>query len=642
MNPVTVVGARTRRSNRRSDQRGIATIEFLAAMVVLSLTVGGVLMATLTAGRISEDGNRRARLNVLMTSFAEAVKALHYDDCTVAGQYQNLFESNVDNDKLRTTPGATFRIVDVEVVDNTGCPGYDSGIQNVSLEVELRGETLERVIVKRTPDPELQPLDFRIKDPIQHSQVDNPEVLWEFHADGSSKIFQYEWWCDAGSWLTVNNPLPNPTSAQQRDVTLLVAEGDIPAPDFITTSASAYDTVCQYEAPPTGAPQSFKERTVALRVTEETTGRTAIAGRVFTLPTTPTPHNAPIAQIEITSNPQCLSLPAAARCTFNVPISFRSAAPPPPDSPIILWKWSFGDGSPEILCTASLADPTGNLCINRQHTYAGGGDFEVRLTVTDGFGTQSLTAIRTVVVDGPVKVLPVIQSDVTAGLTATPNVGVSPQIVSFNAAGSHADGYLPGQGSPPGGIVSYYWEFGPPGAIQSGANLTNPTFTYPASNQNETYTAKVTVTDVNGVTNFATVQVNLAPLVPPIGIRNTRAKGDLPLIRNADFDFQWTNVPRTAGDSVQTVIRIRSAGGFCGFLGVGVNYRDFVVTAGAAGTVQSYRAQFASSPFAGFNGVCATDDFNFEAWTLRTNPACPGGVCQSTPSALQWLDPEFF
>ncbi len=625
-------------SGGRSDQRGIATVEFLAAMVILAFTVGGILAATMAAGVISEGGNQKARQNVLMTSFAESIKGLGYDACAGPSDYQHEFDTSSDTSQLRGTDGASFEVVAVQIADTSGCPAFDSGIQNITLRIELNGESLERVIVKRTPDPELQPLDFRIKDPIQHSETDNPIVLWEFHADGSTKVFQYEWFCDAGDWLTVNHPVANPSSYQQQDVTVT---GAIPAPDFITSSPSAYDTVCDYEAPAVGEPQANKERTIALRITEDTTNRTGIAGRVFTLPTTPTPHNRPIAQIDITSNPQCLSVPETAKCTYNVPISFRSSAPPPPDTPIILWKWNFGDGTPDFLCTASVADPTGQSCINVQHTYLGGGEFPVTLTVTDGFGTASLTATRNVFVNGPIKVRPTIQSDVSAALTATPNTGVSPQIVSFNAAGSHADGFLPGQGTPPGGIANYYWEFGPPGAIQSGPNLTTPTYTYPASTQLETYTAKVTVTDVNGVTNFATVTVTLNPLVPPIGIRNTQAKGDIPLFRDAYFDFQWTNVPRTVGDSIQYVIRIRSGGGFCGFLGVGVNYRDFVVNAGAAGTIQTYRAQFNSSPD-GFNGVCATDSFNFQAMTRRTNPACPGGVCESIWSPLQPLDPTFF
>ena len=630
---------RVLRPSRRTDQRGVAAMEFLAAMVILAFTVGGVLAATMAAGFIGDNGNQKARQNVLMTSFAESVKALKYDDCAGASEYQAEFNASADTDDLRSTPGAVLQIVDVQIADTAGCPAFDSGIQNLTLRVRLKGKSLERVIVKRTPDPELRPLDVRIMDPIQLSQPGDPAVLWEFHADGSTKVFQYEWWCDAESWLTVNNPVANPTSVQQQDVTVT---GAIPAPNFITSTPTAYDTVCPYQAPATGASQADKERTVALRITEDITNRTGFVGRVFELPTTPTPHNPPNAQIEITSNPQCLSVPEIAKCTFNVPISFRSSAPPPPDTPIILWKWNFGDGTPDVLCTASVSDPTGQLCINVEHTYAGGGEFPVRLVVTDGFGTASQTATRNVFVKGPVKVRPTIRADVAAALTATPDVGVSPQIVNFNAAGSYADGYTAGQGSPPGGITNYYWEFGPTGAIQSGANLTTPSYTYPASTQVENYVAKVTVTDVNGVTNFATVNVRLDPLVPPIGIRNTRALGDILFIRDASFDFQWTNVPRTAGDTIQYVIRIRSGGGICGFLGLGLNYRDFYVTAGAAGTIQTYRADFADGGTRGNNGVCNFDSYNFQAMTRRTNAACPGGVCDSIWSPLQPLDPRWF
>lgn len=632
---------RLRRTRGGCNQSGIATMEFLAAMVVLVFTATGVLAATMAAGFIGENGNQKARANVLITSFGEAVKALPYEPCADSTHYQHEFELDSNTADLRDTPQANLQIVDVQIADTSGCPAFDSGIQEITLRIGMRGKETTRVIVKRTPEPELQPLDFRIKDPISHiSTPDDPQVLWEFHADGSTKVFEYKWWCDAEAWMTVNNPVANPTSAQQQDVTLLVDEADIPPPDYITSSPSAFDTVCEYAAPATGAPQGEKERTVALRIQEQQTNRVGYAARVFELPTTTTPHNPPVAQIDITSNPQCKSTPVAAQCTYGVPISFRSAAPPPPDTPIILWEWNFGDGTPTLYCTASTSDPTGQSCINVQHTYAGGGEFEVTLTVVDGYGTRSNTATRNVFVAGDPMIRPTIKSNVDAALTATPTTGVSPQIVQFNAAGSHADGAAPGAGSPPGGITNYYWEFGPPGAILSGPNLTNPTWTYPSSNQVETYTARVTVTDTRGITNFATVTVTLNPLVPPIGIINTRAKGDIWFLRDAYFDFQWTNVARTVGDGIQYVIRIRSGGGVCGFLGIGVNYRDFTVAAGPAGSNQTFRAQFNSSPD-GFNGVCNTDSFNFQAMTRRTNPACPGGVCESPWSSQQLLDPEF-
>ena len=79
------------------------------------------------------------------------------------------------------------------------------------------------------------------------------------------------------------------------------------------------------------------------------------------------------------------------------------------------------------------------------------------------------------------------------------------------------------------------------------------------------------------------------------------------------------------------------ASGICGALGLGVNYREFTVPSGAAGTTQTYRAQFSSSP-KGFNGVCVTDTFTFSGKTIRTNSS---GTYESAWSNPQRLYPEF-
>lgn len=667
-------------------------MEFLAAMVVLFFTVSGILAASFAAGLIGNKGNQEARRNVLMTAFSEAIKSLPYENCTATdgSSYQAAFESGESkvpvSEDLRNAEDATLKVANVNVAPT--CPATDSGTQTITLEVTIRGVTLQRVIVKRTPEGELAPIDMRIVNPLCPS-VTNPatppdpptqpdpadplckllrsgtndtQVIIGLQADGSSKIFQFEWWCDAAHpsddpsdpWIQVNTPAgQEDTSAGQSMVTLL---RPIPPtePKFVASTYNDSTPECRYAAPGVGSTQ-HDPPILVLRVTEEGTNRTAMfARKLIPLPTTTTPHNPPLAQIQVNHGgpPQCLE---ADKCQYNTVITFQSIGPPPPDAAIVQWEWNFGDGTPTSYCTPTPGDPTGNLCKNVQHTYIGGsppgGGYPVSLVVVDGWGTRSIDPPRNVVVDGPQKIRPTIKApgsspSVTATPASAPVAGVSPQTIAFDASGTYADGYTPGVGSPPGGIVNYYWDFGTGNPLdnQSGATMTKPTFTYPRSSTRVTYTVTVTVTDVNGLTNFATVPVVLDPLVPPIGIANNgKHKGDLPFIRDAYFDFQWTNVPRSPGDGIQYVIRIRSAGGFCGFFGVG-GYRDFTVTGGAAGTTQAYRAQFSSSP-RGFNGVCATDDFNFQARTVRTNPACagePGGVCVSDWSALQPLDPEFF
>jgi PKD repeat protein/Tfp pilus assembly protein PilV len=614
MSAVRLVAAARRGPTR---QGGFALIEFLAAMVVLSITIGGIVAATMTAGNVGKIANTDARLNVLMTAFGEAVKALPYETCASATVYQQSFDSSEaglpdDAEDLRNAENATLTIVDVPA--GPDCPAIDSGVQPVTLRVQISDDELTRQIVKRSPDPAAVPLDFRIKDPaapgneyLVRSPANNPRFIIGLEAEGESQIFQYEWWCN-GDW---ENQDPQPTP---------------PPPDFTTNSPNDSGPECEWDAPGDG---DVQQRRVALRVTEEGTNRVGTTSRLIQLGTTFAPRLAPIAQISVTTVPSCLT---ATPCAFNTPIGFASTGPPPADASIIQWEWNFGDGTPTSLCTPSSADPTGLSCINQNHTYVGGGVYTVRLVVVDSYGSRSAQATRNVTITGPVVIKPTI--NVSSSLTGSPSYGISPQTVNFSAA-ANADGFPVGSG---GGITNYFWEFGHNGATQSGPTLTSASYTYPASTTRQTYTAKVTVTAANGATNFATVTIVLDPLVAPINIRNTRAKGDLPFIRNAYFDFQWTNVPRTVGDTISYVIRIQSGGGFCGFFGAQL-YRDFTVAAGAAGTTQLYRAQFSSSPFAGFNNVCSTDSFTFSARTVRTNA---GGTSFSNWSPPVLMDPEFF
>ncbi len=137
------------------------------------------------------------------------------------------------------------------------------------------------------------------------------------------------------------------------------------------------------------------------------------------------------------------------------------------------------------------------------------------------------------------------------------------------------------------------------------------------------------------------MQVVVEPLLPPIAIRNNGMRqSDILLFRNARFDFQWTNPPAMAGDTMQTLIEIRSAGGgVCGFVNLSANPRIFTVPSNAPGSVQSYRANFSSSP-PGRNGICSLDTYSFRALTRRTTPS--GAVYDSVWSTPQLLNPEFF
>lgn len=595
-----------RRHHAHGDHRGVTLLEILVAVFVLGLLAVGIGAATISSNKAAAGANVIARRNALLTAFGESLKNLPYQKCATNGDYQSKFDTTEGalsdaNQDLRQALNATLTVTGATV--SATCPGLDTGTQTLDIAVTVSGETLTGQIVKRNPESEQIPVTVDFERSVQ-SVAGGPSALWAFTANGTvsaAGIFKYEWWCNA-TW----------------------ADGAAPVgtPDFTTYSSTDPTVSCRYLAPAAaGVTQA-----AALRVTD-TAGATWPAGgsKVKSWPLDPAivPHNNPTAQITVT--PAC---DATTPCRKNVPISFESTGPEPPDASIVQWQWNFGDGSAPILC----GSPT---CKDQVHSYQGGiaGAFNVTLKVTDSLGGTGTASTAVVVEDDPV-VLP------TVVLTASVTKGVSPQRVVFSAANSHADGY------PAGGGISYYvWEYGYNGQGTSGASASGPAFTYPAAGK---FTAKVTVTDVNGATNFATIVIDLGgltgfdPLLPPIQLRNTGDhKGDLPFIRNARFDFQWTSVPRSPGDSITYKIRISAVGGFCsGLLGVGAAGKVFTVAGAPEGANQNYRAQFDSNPFDGFNGVCTTDSFTYSGQTTRTT--AEGAYYESLWSSPQPLSADFF
>jgi endonuclease/exonuclease/phosphatase family metal-dependent hydrolase len=85
-------------------------------------------------------------------------------------------------------------------------------------------------------------------------------------------------------------------------------------------------------------------------------------------------------------------------------------------------------------------------------------------------------------------------------ISAAPNTGTSPLLVTFTSSAYDPDGY----------ITSYQWNFGD-GKTSLAANPTN---TYQSAG---TYTARLMVTDNGGATTTASIQINVgsAPVSPP-------------------------------------------------------------------------------------------------------------------------------
>jgi PKD repeat protein len=183
--------------------------------------------------------------------------------------------------------------------------------------------------------------------------------------------------------------------------------------------------------------------------------------------------------------------------TTPLEVSFSSAGSTDAEGAIAGYEWDFGDGS----AVSTDADPT--------HTYTTAGTFTATLTVTDGAAqTDTSSVLITVVSDN---VAP------TAVAGATPGSGTVPLEVSFSSAGStDSDGTIAG----------YEWDFSDGSAVSTDAD---PIHTYTTAG---TFTATLTVTDDDGATDTATIDVVVDPVpnvAPEAGASADVTSGIAPL-----------------------------------------------------------------------------------------------------------------
>ncbi|MFC2099922.1 PKD domain-containing protein [Candidatus Bipolaricaulota bacterium] len=153
------------------------------------------------------------------------------------------------------------------------------------------------------------------------------------------------------------------------------------------------------------------------------------------------------------------------------------------------FAWDFGDGS-------AIEQTTGTAAVT--HTYAGGGTFDVTLSVT---GEDGLTSTKTneVAVEGPPNAAPEIDE-----ITATPaNPAISEQ-VDFAATITDAD-------QPEATAFDYAWSFGD--ADDTTSTEAEPSFTYDTAG---TYTVTLTVTDEAANTATATIEVSVGNEAPTL------------------------------------------------------------------------------------------------------------------------------
>jgi len=143
-----------------------------------------------------------------------------------------------------------------------------------------------------------------------------------------------------------------------------------------------------------------------------------------------------------------------------IAVAFDASTSSDPDGTISSYTWNFGDGQ-------------NGSGVSGSHVYANEGTFTVILTVIDSGGLMS-TASQTITVTAPANASP------TAAFTATPEVGIAPLTVMFNAATSQ---------DPDGTIATYDWDFGDGSAHKQGVAVTH---TYASAGS---YAAILTVTD---------------------------------------------------------------------------------------------------------------------------------------------------
>ena len=190
----------------------------------------------------------------------------------------------------------------------------------------------------------------------------------------------------------------------------------------------------------------------------------------------PPPNKAPTANIN--ANPTSGDAPLR--------VEFSGAGSEDPDGSIASYLWNFGDGRTGIGKTVS-------------HTYNSKGTYTASLTVTDDEGKTDTKTIKINVTKAPTPLKAPV-----AVISADPTSGETPLTVDFDASGSY---------DPDGSITSYFWDFGH-GRTANTAQDTR-SFAGVAGRSVTIYSVTLKVTDNNGKTNTASVNIKVYAAKPP-------------------------------------------------------------------------------------------------------------------------------
>lgn len=114
----------------------------------------------------------------------------------------------------------------------------------------------------------------------------------------------------------------------------------------------------------------------------------------------------------------------------------------------------------------------------------------INLQVTNGFGKNSTASTDIQVIGPPADKPP------TAAVSASPRSGAGPLTVRFDGTGSF---------DPEGSLLEFSWKFGDNSAVVTGVSVVEHTYSRAGS-----YNATLTVTDASGLTDDATVNINVS------------------------------------------------------------------------------------------------------------------------------------